>query len=226
MVSIIQTFPCHCFNLSQVSILIQTNPKTKRGEKSADLGDILDLGELEGHAKASKEDGDERAGGGELRELEVSWPWLDRPRQLLEGIRHHRERGPFLPPPQRWLLPVQLLLLLLLQCDHVSVVILCIVPVSKGSGVHLALLCSAILAWLVGLVRKKEKEKKDEESCGWYGRREGFVGQWEFLLLGEGERENPWIVCEEVLQMRYACGLEKTICIVRIVSIKWMVWKL
>ena len=58
----------------------------------AHLGDVLDLGEPEGHAKASEEHGDERAGVVEGREAEFPAVGVHPARQLLERLRHHRER--------------------------------------------------------------------------------------------------------------------------------------
>ena len=62
-----------------------------------DLGDVLELGELECDAEAAEEDGDERAGVAEGREAELAVAVLDDTGQLLEGLGHGGQRGGRLP---------------------------------------------------------------------------------------------------------------------------------
>jgi len=60
------------------------------GSSGAHLGDVLDLGEPEGHPEAAEEHGDEGAGVAEGREAELPAVGLHPARQLLERLRHRR----------------------------------------------------------------------------------------------------------------------------------------
>ena len=56
------------------------------------LGDVLDLGEPEGHPEAAEEHGDEGTGVAEGREAELPAVGLHPARQLLERLGHRRQR--------------------------------------------------------------------------------------------------------------------------------------
>jgi hypothetical protein len=60
------------------------------GSSGAHLGDVLDLGEPEGHPEAAEEHGDEGAGVAEGRDAELPAVGLHPARQLLERLRHRR----------------------------------------------------------------------------------------------------------------------------------------
>lgn len=145
----------------------------ERGLKHADLGDILHFCELESHAKAPEKNRDQRASGRELRELEVSRPRLDRARELLECIGHHREWCPLLLHRRR--LPSQLLVLL--RWGHFSVMVR-VLTISEGSRLHLYMYIQSSMV-LEGLVWRKLKRRRNGEMEGF-----GGFGIW-FLMRGE-----------------------------------------